>query len=69
MAVGSIGDDAAPGRAVQKTLLHQEGFIHVFDGIDRFADSGGNRIEADRPATEFVDDDLQDPAVCPVEAA
>ena len=32
-------------------------------------DSGGNRIEADGAAAEFIDDDLQDPAVRPVEAA
>ena len=69
MTVGGIGDDAAPGRAVQEALLHQKGFIYVFDGIDGFADSGGNRIETDGAAAEFIDDDLQDPAVRPVEAA
>lgn len=69
MAVGGVGDDAAPGRAVQKALLHQERFVHVFDGIDGFADGGGNGVEADGTAAEFIDDDLQDPAVRPVEAA
>ena len=69
MAVGGVGDDAAPGRAVQKALLHQERFVHVFDGIDGFTDGGGNGVEADGTAAEFIDDDLQDPAVRPVEAA
>ena len=51
--VGGVGDDAAPGRAVQKALLHQERFVHVFDGIDGFADGGGNGVEADGTAAEI----------------
>jgi len=69
MPIGGIGDDAAARRAIQKALLHQEGLVYVFDGIDGFTDGRGDRIEADRAAAEFLDNDLKDLAVGPVETA
>ena len=69
MPIGSIGNDAAAGRAIQKALLHQEGLVYVFYGIDGLADGSCNRIEADGAAAEFLNDDLQNLAVRPIEAA
>ena len=60
------GDAAARG-ALQEALLDQERLEHVLDRVALLADRGGEVVDADRPAGEFLDDGRQQLAVHHVE--
>src|SRR3990170_5300183 len=50
------GREAAARGAVEVTALEEERLVDVFDRLPFFADRGGERVDADRAAAEFVDD-------------
>src|SRR5512147_29074 len=45
----------APGGPVEKPLLDQKRFIHIFEGVLFFVERGRKRIEPNRSALELVD--------------
>jgi len=55
-------------RTVQKTLLDQKGFDHIFNGIFLFANGSSQGFHTDGPAAELVDNRLQEDSVHLVEA-
>src|SRR5215475_14046084 len=44
------------GSALEISFLEQVGFVHILDRALLFADGGGDGFDADRPATEFLND-------------
>src|ERR1700730_3409218 len=60
--------DATAWGARDKAQLQQVGFVNVFDGFGVFAGAGGQRVQADGAAIEFLDDGQQQVAVGLVEA-
>ena len=69
MRVGAGRGDAAARGALQVALLDEVGFDDVFQGAAFFANAGSQGIEADRPAAEVFDDDVEQAAVEVVKAA
>ena len=47
------GQNAATRRALDEALLDQIGFDDILDGVARFRQSGGDRLDPDRPASEI----------------
>ena len=47
------GRHAAAGRALQKALLNEIGFDHVFERLAIFADGGRKIVDSDGAAREF----------------
>src|SRR5574341_1273756 len=68
MRIGAWCRDSSARRAVEKTQLKQIGLVYIHDCIGFFADGGGNRLQADGPAAEFVDNRMHHPAVDVVQA-
>src|SRR4030067_1872086 len=60
--------DAAARRARQEALLDQERFDHILDRAALFADGGGQRIHAHRPAVKAFDKYTETTPVQSVEA-
>src|SRR6185369_5206409 len=67
MLIGGGGGYPAAGGPIEKSILNQEGFIDILDGIAFLTDGCGDGIQADRAATELVDNRQQDHAVHLVE--
>src|SRR5712692_2490000 len=68
MFVGQARGDAAAGGAGDEAQLQQVGFVDILDGFGVFAGAGGQRVQADGAAVEFLDDGQQQVAVGLVEA-
>ena len=64
MAIGRAGQHAPARRALHETLLHQIRLDDFLDGVARFAQRGGDGLDADRAAAETLRDQLQ---IAPVE--
>ena len=62
------GGHAAARRALQVTLLDEEGLQHVLDRVALLADGRGEIVDADRAAVEFGEHGLEELAVHDVEA-
>ena len=62
--IGERGSDAAARRAGDIAFLHQIGLDHVFDGVARFGERGGERVGADGAAGIGFDEGME---VAPVE--
>ena len=60
MGETSLGDDAAARGAGEETELDEIGFVDVLDGLDLLSGDGGERLDADRTAFEFLRDGGED---------
>src|SRR6266699_5783386 len=67
VAVGRGRGAAAARRTREEALLHQEGLVHLLERARILADRRGDRLHADRPALEHLDDRLEDARVHVVE--
>src|SRR5437773_560937 len=54
---------AAPRRAREEALLHQERLVHLLERARVLAHGGGDRLDADGAALELLDDGAQDARV------
>src|SRR3954467_11412292 len=61
------GCTAAPRRACEESLLHQEGLMRLFEWPRIIADSRSDRGHANRSAVELLDDGLENPRVHVIE--
>src|SRR4051812_32208666 len=59
---------ASAWRALQESVLDQEGLVNFFERSRILADSGGDGADTNRPSFEFLDDGLEDAGVHVVEA-
>src|SRR5207249_2257602 len=66
--VGEGGRHPALRGADEEPLLDEEGLVDVLDRVPLLPDRGRERVEADRPAGELVDDGEEQRAVHLVEA-
>src|SRR5512143_97136 len=60
--------NATAWRALQESVLDEEGLVHFFDRVRVLADCRADRVESDRTALELLDDRLDDSRVHVVEA-
>ena len=63
MPVGLLRCNPPTRRALDKTLLDQVGFHDVFKRTALFADTGRQRFNPCRPATEMTDQAVKHPSV------
>jgi len=63
MFIGQAGSDATAWGARDEAQLQQIGFVDIFDGFGVFAGAGGQRVQANGAAVEFLDDGQQQVAV------
>ena len=68
MIVGQLRGHAAARSAVQKSNLHQEGFVNFFNGVRLFCQDGSESIHSYRPALIFLDDGEQQATIDLIEA-
>lgn len=54
--VSFFGDDAAARGACDESELDEIGFVDFFDGAHFFSDDSGDRLDASRTASEFLDE-------------
>ena len=58
-----MGGNPTAGRSIYKSLLEQEWFNDVLDGVFLFTDRRGQSVEANRASTEFIDDGFKKQSV------
>ena len=63
MMEGSLGGNPAPRCAAKEADLHQEGFIHVLDGVRFLAYSNGKRRKPNGAPGEPIDHRVEDRAI------
>ena len=63
MTIGKFCHHTSPGGTLDKALHDEERFIDLLDSTGIFANSGGNGGDANRTATELVNDGQQDAVV------
>ena len=68
MLAGGLGGDPALGRAVEEREPEEERLVDVLDRLDLLGQDRGQRLDADRPRGELLDDRGEELAVGRVEA-
>ena len=56
MLPGTVRSHAAARCALQESLLNEVGFHYILERVSVFTDSGGQIVNADRPAGKFFKD-------------
>ena len=59
MPEGGIGEKPPARRALKKALLQEEGLDDVLDRVARLGKRGGDRLDTNRTAGEFLGDHQQ----------
>ena len=67
MLPGTVRSHAAARRALQESLLNEVGLHYVLERVSVFTDSGGQIVNADRPAGKFFKDSEQKAPVDEIE--
>ena len=67
VAVGRCRRDAPARGALQKSMLHEEGLVHLLDRVRVLADRRSYGVQPDWTAIKFLDDRLEDARVHVVE--
>ena len=63
MLIGLGGDAPAPWGAGEEAQLHEVGLVHILQGDRLLVDSGGQGLQAHRPAPVVLDDAPEHPVV------
>ena len=64
-----FGHLPAPAGSFKVACLDQVGFVDIFERVLVFLHGGGERIHADRPASEFINNGEENPPVHIIESS